>query len=100
MRQEIMLDRNWSFYKTENTPAEAVTLPHTWNAVDGQDGGNDYYRGMCRYTRTLFRDELPTLETGDEIWLEIDGAAHTAEVFLNGESLTIHRGGFPASASI
>lgn len=22
-----------------------VNLPHTWNAIDGQDGGNDYYRG-------------------------------------------------------
>ena len=24
---------------------DKVDLPHTWNAKDGQDGGNDYYRG-------------------------------------------------------
>ena len=23
----------------------AVALPHTWNNLDGQDGGNDYWRG-------------------------------------------------------
>ena len=45
MRHEIILNQGWSFYKTERAPAEAVTLPHTWNAIDGQDGGNDYYRG-------------------------------------------------------
>lgn len=94
MRHEIILNQGWSFYKTEHAPAETVTLPHTWNAIDGQDGGNDYYRGTCRYARTLRRDELSTLEAGDEVWLEISGAAYTAEVFLNGESLTVHRGGF------
>ena len=23
-----------------------VALPHTWNALDGQDGGADYWRGI------------------------------------------------------
>ncbi len=96
MRQEILLCEGWTFFKTENSPAEAVSLPHTWNAIDGQDGGNDYYRGTCRYTRTLRRDELPALANGDGVWLQIDGAAYTAEVFLNGEKLARHEGGFSA----
>lgn len=33
------------------------TLPHTWNALDGQDGGADYWRGHCRY-------KLPQQEKG------------------------------------
>ena len=45
MRKIIPVNDNWLFTKAGT--AEVVTLPHTWNAVDGQDGGNDYYRGTC-----------------------------------------------------
>lgn len=27
----------------------AVKLPHTWNNLDGQDGGSDYWRGTAHY---------------------------------------------------
>lgn len=48
MRNTIVLEKDWTFYKNpQSESGEAVTLPHTWNAVDGQDGGNDYYRGIC-----------------------------------------------------
>ena len=48
MRHLINLNADWSFLKGVNTPgvtegAEQVNLPHSWNAVDGQDGGNDYF---------------------------------------------------------
>ena len=50
MRQTTVLDKNWIFYKNPDSGEGGnVTLPHTWNAVDGQDGGNDYYRGTCKY---------------------------------------------------
>ena len=39
-----------------------VTLPHTWNAIDGQDGGNDYYRGTCYYYKKLFLDDCKNAE--------------------------------------
>ncbi len=55
---------------------EPVTLPHTWNAVDGQDGGNDYYRGTCCYTRTWTQPKLPGWRPAA---LQLDGAAMTAE---------------------
>ena len=51
MRKIIPANDNWLFTKAGT--AEVVTLPHTWNAVDGQDGGNDYYRGTCTYTKTF-----------------------------------------------
>ena len=51
MSKTILLNHSdWHFTK-ENpgiptaVMGEAIALPHTWNAVDGQDGGNDYYRG-------------------------------------------------------
>ena len=49
MSKAILLNTGWTFTKEGHD--EPVTLPHTWNAVDGQDGGNDYYRGTCSYTR-------------------------------------------------
>lgn len=94
MRKIISLNNNWKFSKTSPSEAlECVHLPHTWNAIDGQDGGNDYYRGTCYYTRQL---EKPQMNPGDEVWLEFLGAAHTAEVFFNGEKLCHHEGGYSA----
>ena len=92
MRKILPIHDNWLFSKqsTEEV-AQTVTLPHTWNALDGQDGGNDYYRGTCCYTRQLSR---PETNPGDEVWLEFLGAAHTCEVMLNGEKICRHEGGY------
>ena len=92
MRKIIPLHDHWLFSKMSNgEAAEAVTLPHTWNNLDGQDGGNDYYRGTCYYSRRLSK---PETNPGDEVWLEFLGAAHTCEVFLNGVQLAHHEGGY------
>ena len=91
MRRIIDFNGGWQF-KKKNTWAN-VTLPHTWNAIDGQDGGNDYYRGTCLYRKSF---ERPALSDGERVWLEFDGAAHTAEVSLNGKKLTRHEGGYSA----
>ena len=84
MRTIQNLNENWLFYKTDD-PAEGqgvtVTLPHTWNAADGQDGGGDYYRGRCWYTRPLDKADLPPLQNGARAWLEFEGAALEAEGF-------------------
>ena len=73
MRESQSLNQNWKFARTAEIPAElpegwektaeipaelpegweSVSLPHTYNAADGQDGGNDYYRGPAVYVRTL-----------------------------------------------
>ena len=42
MRNSISLNPNWKF-SIKDQPAIDVNIPHTWNAIDGQDGGNDYY---------------------------------------------------------
>ena len=93
MRTIYSLNQGWTFYKTKPTESagESVTLPHTWNAVDGQDGGNDYHRGNCWYTCEL---KKPELKAGERVWLEINGAAMTAQVYLNGEKLAHHEGGY------
>ena len=93
MRTTLSLNENWTFIKSPDpsAPGEPVTLPHTWNAVDGQDGGNDYHRGLCWYRRDLPK---PDLSDGKRAWLEVDGAAMTADVYLNGEKLVRHEGGY------
>ena len=89
MSKKIVLNTGWTF--TKEGHSEPVTLPHTWNAVDGQDGGNDYYRGTCTYTTQLPKMELPE---GGRAVLQFDGAAMTAVVSLNGQKLAEHKGGY------
>ena len=89
MRKIENFNDNWEFVK--ETTKTNVALPHTWNDKDGQDGGNDYYRGTCLYIKS-FRD--PRVSMDDELWLEFRGVAMTAEVFMNGVSLTRHEGGY------
>lgn len=91
MRKIISLNENWVF--TQSGQSTEVNLPHTWNAVDGQDGGNDYFRGVCLYTRTL---DKPVMEEGTRVYLEVCGAAMSAQVSLNGKLLASHQGGYSA----
>lgn len=70
---------------------EMVDLPHTWNAVDGQDGGNDYYRGKCWYVKRLPQMKL---ERDEQLWLEFRGVAMMAEVYVNGQLAGSHDGGY------
>ena len=100
MRTIVNLNKGWQFYKKADLSAvladgkgEAVDLPHTWNAVDGQDGGNDYYRGTCSYTTVLPDIALP--ENGRAV-LQFDAVAMTAEVYLNEQKLAEHKGGYSA----
>ena len=89
MRSIQNFNAGWSF--TQNGETKPVTLPHTWNAVDGQDGGNDYWRGAAHYEKTFPR---PALEEGGRAVLDFLGAAMTADVSLNGQKLAHHEGGF------
>ena len=66
-----------------------VSLPHTWNALDGQDGGNDYWRGIGTYE--IF---LPNPTAGKKQYIELQGANHVATVYCNGRELGTHKGGF------
>ena len=96
MRSILNFNSSWNFYKAtadinvkEN--AELVNLPHSWNAVDGQDGGNDYFRGSCVYTKAFAKSSLPA---ADLHYLEIQGANSSADVYLNGKHLAHHDGGY------
>lgn len=97
MRKILNCNRDWLFFKdvenvkTKRKGGERVHLPHTWNAKDGQDGGNDYFRGSCLYVKYISRSQLPE---GEEYYLEINGANSSAEVYVNGTWLARHDGGY------
>ena len=93
---------------------EAVELPHTWNGKDGQDGGNDYYRGICYYTKKLTLSEcvketsaasgetiapeeggaLTAHKSEKEIYIEFEGVNSSADVYVNGKLAVHHDGGY------
>ena len=90
MRRILNFNENWKFSKN-HTDFEAVTLPHTWNAIDGQDGGNDFHRGTCLYTK-----DFPKPQHDGKVFIEFLGAAMTADVVLNGQKIAYHEGGYSA----
>ena len=95
MRNVININENWLFKKDTSDitvrDGEQVNLPHSWNAIDGQDGGNDYFRGACLYVKTVNKSELPE---ADLYYLEICGANSSADVYVGGEKLAHHDGGY------
>ena len=99
MRKIINFNDNWVFNKTNDIPGElpgnweSVTLPHTYNALDGQDGGNDYFRGSAVYCKSF---KAPDDTDGKCIVLEFGAVGMTADVYLNGELIAHHEGGFSA----
>ncbi len=98
MRTIVNINRKWAFTKqSTQIPAEIdskwdfVNLPHSWNAIDGQDGGSDYYRGTAIYARELDKEELPE---ADRYYIEIKGANSSADLYVNGKHYAHHDGGY------
>ena len=98
MRNIYNFNSKWAFTKQAESVPESlpdnwvwVNLPHTWNDIDGQDGGNDFYRGTCYYAKSFDKLDLPE---ADRYYLEINGANSSADVYVNGKNLAHHDGGY------
>lgn len=98
MRQIMNFNTKWAFSKEASSIPESmperwywVNLPHCWNDIDGQDGGNDYFRGTAYYAKEIEKAELPE---GKQYYLEIRGANSSADVYLDGKKLDHHDGGY------
>lgn len=99
MRTITDINRKWAFSKESASVPTAmptnwcfVSLPHTWNALDGQDGGGDFYRGTCYYAKEI--DTYEDIPSADRHYLEIRGANSSADVYVNGDKLAHHDGGY------
>ncbi len=91
MRNYLCIKDGWKFFHQESETGIEVAIPHTWNDQDGQDGGNDYYRGCCSYQRNFTKPEL--LPMG-KAYLEFRGVNSSAEIKINGRTLARHDGGY------
>ena len=98
VRTIVNINRKWAFTKqTTKIPAaidpkwDFVNLPHTWNALDGQDGGNDYWRGTAVYAKELDREDLPV---ADRYYIELRGANSSADLYVGGKHYAHHDGGY------
>ena len=91
MRTIVNLNQDWHFTGRDGKEIP-VNIPHTWNNFDGQDGGNDYYRGTCHYRKTFAK---PAFQAGEErVYLEFRGVNASADVELNGQRVCHHDGGY------
>lgn len=97
------LSGNWFFTKENNinnsgvvcdiSSWNTVTVPHTWNNIDGQGDGeaSEFYRGACWYRREL---ELAETFANKEIYIEFEAVNAIADVYINGVHVGHHEGGF------
>jgi len=91
MRNEILLNSGWEFIYHDGTTTQ-VDIPHTWNAVDGQDGGNDYWRGTCMYHKVFSAPEID--RQTQRVYLQFEGANASAKVSVNFQPVMTHDGGY------
>ena len=98
MRNIVSLNRKWAFVMGQSElpaampqPAYFVNVPHSWNAIDGQDGAGDFYRGLCWYVKTLSHEDLPE---GEKLFIEIQGANSSADLYVGGKHIAHHDGGY------
>ena len=98
MRKVINIDKDWKFSKeASSVPStfpsdwESIDLPYTFNGDDGQDGGNDYYRGKGYFAKSLAKSDMPD---GEEVYLQLDGVNSKGTVYFNGKEICVHDGGY------
>ena len=86
MRNYTLLNDSWSFTYHDGS-VTTVNVPHTWNNIDGQDGGNDYWRGTCSYRKSF---SAPAFDKENEVvYLEFRGVNASAKVVLNGKEVAV-----------
>jgi len=91
VRQIININDTWTFQGKDSEIVD-INIPHTWNAFDGQDGGNDYYRGTCMYRKQFVCPSFNAIE--EMVYLEFQGVNSSCSVHINDLPLVTHQGGY------
>ena len=78
--------KEWSF-SIDGQTWEDVTIPHTYNAVDGHS--KEYYRGYAHYKTTI-----PEAAEGTPRYLIFEGVGQSCHVIFEGDTLCYHSGGY------
>ena len=101
-REIININDSWKYtLSDDSTLFEAdyddsgwddIHLPHTWNNIDDQEGENNYYRGIGWYRKSLFIGATQNRR----VFLKFNAANLLSEVYINGEFIGKHIGGYSA----
>lgn len=93
-RQRIVytINDSWEFAKDGGVPA-VVNIPHTWNAEDGDDETPGYYRGGASYRKSVY---VPAEMSGKYAEIHFEGVGQEAAVYVNGNLVGEHLGGYTA----
>ncbi|WP_353329660.1 glycoside hydrolase family 2 protein [Bacteroides sedimenti] len=106
-REVLSFNTDWQFKKGPfsseamqaaqkwNSGWEKVEIPHTWNAKDMQVRINDFYEGVGYYRKTYF---FPDTLQGKRAFLRFEGVGACSEVYVNGNLVGTHKGGYSAFA--
>ena len=90
----IYLNNDWQFSFDHNSDESvSVRIPHTVKETPFHYFSEDVYQTISKYERTIF---APEEWAGNRLLLTFDGVAHYAEVFLNGDKIGEHYGGYTA----
>ena len=91
----IYINNDWEFTETLSGEAhwKPVRLPHTCRELPYHYFSEEEYQMVCGYRKVL---DVPGEWKGKRVLLTIDGAAHYAEVFLNGVKYGEHYSGYTA----
>ncbi|MFT3789212.1 MAG: glycoside hydrolase family 2 TIM barrel-domain containing protein [Tepidisphaeraceae bacterium] len=102
-RVTVDLGSGWRFLRADPAGAagvafddsawSSVTVPHTWNALDGQDGGSNYARGIGWYRKSI---TLPASLANKSVSLRFDGSSMATDVYIDGALIGSHGGAFAA----
>ncbi len=103
VRFRTSLNQGWQFTSQDANGAERlgfddklwskITLPHTWNAEDAFDDTPGYRQGASWYRKTIDPDDR---WRGKRLFLHFEGVMNTADVFVNGNYVGKHAGGYSA----
>ena len=101
MRNTVFLNDSWEFTESfseqflsgRDCDCAAVDLPHTVKETPFHYFDEKIYQMLCGYRRRL---TLPEGAENKRVFLIVEAAAHYAEVFLDGELLNAHKGGYTA----
>lgn len=100
-KEYININDGWLFYNGSvdngqslslNTAGwQQVSLPHSWNANDGQDGGGNYRRGDGWYR---LKTTIPQQADGKRVYIDIGAACMQTWVYVDGKPAGTHTGGY------
>jgi len=94
-REEIPFNDSWNFrgQSLSGLPIdEIVSLPHSWNKSDAQEG-LQYYRGTGKYVKSF--DAIKSWSQS-RVFIRLDGVNIKAMIVLNGHDIGEHKGGYAA----